>query len=107
VVSGTSYPFTRLAAGDAFFPLVIAINANGRGPANQTTIGAGEGKHGLRRWWSMCRRCSTRRSRARSEAGSCRSLPELRQEPQRQTVGPLPRPRKFMIRTTMKITTKM
>ncbi len=39
VVSGMNYTFTGLAANDFFFPIVTAINANGRGPANQTSVG--------------------------------------------------------------------
>ncbi len=39
VVSGTSYTFTGLAANEFFFPIVTAINANGRGPAASTTAG--------------------------------------------------------------------
>ena len=39
VVSGTSYTFTGLTANDFFFPIVTAINANGRGPANQANVG--------------------------------------------------------------------
>ncbi len=35
VVSGTSYTFTGLAANEFFFPIVTAINANGRGPATR------------------------------------------------------------------------
>ena len=39
VVNGTSYTFTGLAAGAFFFPIVAAINANGRGPANTANVG--------------------------------------------------------------------
>ena len=36
---GTSYTFTGLTANDFFFPIVTAINANGRGPANAANVG--------------------------------------------------------------------
>jgi hypothetical protein len=38
-INSQSYTFTSLSAGDAAQVDVIAINANGRGPANQAEIG--------------------------------------------------------------------